>query len=184
MMKLSSLQSRVVMLAAGTATLAVLISAYLFDRSTRLEFRTFLNSREPSAAALAIPARLEEWYRHAGSWNGVRETLEDLERAWDHQILLLDGGGRVMAAAPRELERAAILPNGDHLRIELGRGGPRGGVNLIDVRGAGTLLRDAAGADAGRVYILPPFRAHGDRPPRFLVSLRRSLILAAILAIL
>src|SRR6266567_6798683 len=177
---LSSLQSRVVMLAAGTATLAVLISAYLFDRSTRLEFRTFLNSREPSAAAVAIPARLEEWYRRAGSWNGVSEALEGLERAWDHQILVLDRGGRVIAAAPRELEHAAIQPNGDHIRIEVGRGGPLGGVNLIDVRGAGTLLRDAAGAEAGRVYILPPFRARVDRPPQFLVSLRRSLILAAI----
>jgi signal transduction histidine kinase len=152
MMKLSSLQSRVVMLAAGTATLAVLISVYLFDRSTRLEFHTFLNAREPSAAAVAIPARLEEWRRSAGSWNGVRETLED--------------------------------PDGDHLRIELGRGGPRGAASLIDVRGAGTPLRDAAGAEAGRVYVLPPFRTRGDRRQRFLVSMRRSLLLAAVLAIL
>lgn len=182
-MKLSSLQFRVFTLAAGIATLAVLLSAYLFDRSTRLEFRTFLNSRESSAANARIPERLEEWYRDAGSWGGVRETLDTLARAWNRQILILDRGGRMIAAAPPELENAAVNADGEHLRIEAGRGEQGDRAYLIDLRDPGTSVRDASGKETGRVYVLPPALPRGERRPTFLVSVRRSLVLAAALTI-
>jgi len=135
--------------------------AALSRRATLVEERQFLASGPPpsvDAAARSIQAAYL-----AGGWDRVRFALEAAGVQLGARLLALDPAARPMAASTRDLESATVkaAKPDRRLSLDMERDGARA---AIEVRGVPTFaLRDAQGAEAGRVYVLPALEI-GGRP--------------------
>ncbi|MEO6238092.1 MAG: ATP-binding protein [Vicinamibacterales bacterium] len=149
-----SLRIRVFVTVAAVLAAATVASSFLSRRATLVEAREFAGPRRlppVTGVADAIQAAYS-----AGGWRNTTPALRTIGARLEHRLLALDAANRPVAASSDELLSAEVLaatPEGDlSLRTSLD-----GTVAKLEMRGAAAIpVRDAAGLEAGRVYVLPP----------------------------
>jgi signal transduction histidine kinase len=99
------------------------------------------------------PATIAVFYREHGTWAGVQPAIDQIAKSAGTDVLLFDRERRLVASSNTQLRAAQIvlLPNG-MLTIE--RKVPSGTTREL-MRGPQMIMRDASGAIAGSLFLLP-----------------------------
>jgi signal transduction histidine kinase len=99
------------------------------------------------------PATIAVFYREHGTWAGVQPAIDEMAKSAGTDVLLFDRERRLVASSSTQLRTARIdlLTNGI-LAIE--RNLPSGTTREL-IRGPQLIMRDANGAIAGSLFLLP-----------------------------
>ena len=111
------LEAKLALLGIGTALLAVILVALVSRRSTvfLVDRRVAEDDRQSAATALAD---VRGWREANGSWDGAGAKLAAVSAATNHDLLLLDGDGHCVAAAPAHFCNETIVRGpGDRLVV-------------------------------------------------------------------
>jgi HAMP domain-containing protein len=184
--RLAGATLRTRLLAATAAVLAVVLTALaLFSaRVTRIELhrleKVLVSEKHQALSGEPVRRALEDSYRAAGSWAGAREALDRAAAEAGREIVVLDGGGRVLAKSAGLSRASVVRVAGDTLRLDW----PEPAAARVLIQSSGTPLRDAAGTVVGVFYLVPtPHAAPASEPNRnFAASANRWLAGAAVVA--
>jgi signal transduction histidine kinase len=99
------------------------------------------------------PPTIAVFYRQHGTWTGVQPAVDQMAKSAGTDVLLFDRERRLVASSSAQLRTARIdlMPSG-MLTIE--RNMPSGKTNEL-IRGPQIVIRDASGAVAGSLFLLP-----------------------------
>jgi len=163
-----SLRARVFVTVAVVVAAATAVSGLLSRRATLVEERQMqFDIRRPGPDPGALGATVQQAFL-LGGWPQVRGVLLSHSRDAG-RLLAVDAAGRLTGASDTELAA-----------VDVTRATSAGGLTLV-ARGAGTVarlefngvpvlpVRDAAGDEAGRVYVLPPGEQPSPHPARAFV---------------
>ena len=148
-----SLRTRVFVTVAIVLAAATAAAGLLSRRATLVEERQIVGPRR-----MPPLDGVEQAIRAAfvlGGWDRARPAMTAAAAQIGGRLLAIDQSNRPMAASSPELETATVrAADADgRLALEIVRDGVR---SNIEVRGVPTFgVRDAEGAEAGRVYVLP-----------------------------
>jgi signal transduction histidine kinase len=166
---MNSLRTRVFVTVAIVLAASTMVSGLLSRRATLVEERqTHLVERQRPPAVDDVWSRIDRAYVEGG-WRAARDVMRDAEAVRGFRLLALDPANKPVAASAARLEDAEVLAATGDGALSL-RTSDGGTVARLDLRGIPThAVRDAAGAAAGRIYLLP---AADDREP----PVRRPLV--------
>jgi two-component system sensor histidine kinase BaeS len=163
----TTLRGRLIAMVAALVAVTIGTTAIISTRVAHYEIRKFDVEVHAGRRPL-MPNAVADYYRAHRSWAGVEPAVEAMSRASGSDIALFDDHNR-LAAASKALRGATLdLGRDGMLTITRNIGGGRAR-ELI--RGPQMIVRDASGAAAGSIFILP---AHNDALPQPTRSLDRS----------
>jgi signal transduction histidine kinase len=179
-----SLRARVFATVAIVLAVATLASGLLSRQATLVEEREILAPRR--LPPMDGPAARVQAAFIADGWNGVRGELQTLSAGLGSRLLAVDSGRRAVAASSADLERVSVQAASADGALSLRRT-IDGASSKLEIRGVPTFaLHDAAGLEAGRVYVLPPDAGSpltpGRRVPVWIVSTVGTAAVALLLA--
>jgi two-component system sensor histidine kinase BaeS len=163
----TTLRGRLIAMVAALVAVTIGATAIISTRVAHYEIRKFDVEVHAGRRPL-MPNAIADYYRTHRSWAGVEPDIEAMSRASGSDIALFDDHNR-LAATSKALRGATLdLGRDGTLTITRTIGGGRAR-ELI--RGPQMIVRDANGATAGSIFILPP---HNDALPQPTRSLDRS----------
>jgi signal transduction histidine kinase len=167
-----SLRARLLTLVTLILLSAVLAIGVGTSRFTETEFRRFRMAEEQRRDADLV-RQLAAQLRASGE-TAIDPLVRRLSIERKRGLLLVDSKGRVIAAAP-ELWRGATMQRRADGMVELRAEG--GGTQLL-LRTAGLAVRDVAGNEVARLFVLPPLPSERDLAAgRFLRSTSRGTMM-------
>jgi len=177
---MSKLHSRLLIAMAAVALTAVAILALLASGNTRVQFDRYLAVTSQQSLDRAAEL-LRTYYSSQQTWNGVDDTLHRAAAMAGCDLLILDSGGRQLAASPRGLRLLRF--EGAVMELEIRR---ESGVEVtVDRRVLSNLPSRELPQDAV-LYAAARARAAGagaDRETVFVQSINRSLLWAGGIAL-
>src|SRR5262249_39681800 len=108
-----SLRTRLVLVIVVVTAAAVATVGLLSSNVTTNEFRRYIASDDASSLD-RLSGALTDHYRSTGQWVGVQDLVDRIGDIAGRQLILVDTRGSVLAAAPRDLLKAAIVVTPDH----------------------------------------------------------------------
>jgi signal transduction histidine kinase len=163
----TTLRGRLIAMVAALVAVTLGTAAIISTRVAHYEIRKFDVEVHAGRRPL-MPNAIANYYRTHRSWAGVDPAIEAMSRASGSDVALFDEHNR-LAATSKALRGATLdLGRDGLLTITHNIGGGRAR-ELI--RGPQMIVRDANGAMAGSIFILPP---HNDALPQPTRSLDRS----------
>jgi two-component system sensor histidine kinase BaeS len=163
-------------------TAATLAAGLLSRQATLVEERQIVGPRE-LAPLDGVADAVQGAYR-SGGWNAVRSELTSVAARLDVRLLAIDAERKPVAASAPTLESARVKAADANGRLSLESGSAEARANL-EMRGVPTFpVRSAGGAEAGRVYVLPPESHAPDLAPPLIPRWVRTTIGTAAVALL
>jgi signal transduction histidine kinase len=155
-----SLRMRVFVTVAIVLAAATVVSGLLSRRATLIEERQILGPRRLPPLD-GVTAAIQTAFA-SGGWSAVRRVLADEGPTIGARLLAVDRDRHPVAASAADLETVDVSvakPDGT-LSLETNNAGAR---SRMEIRGGPAILvRDASGAEAGLVFVLP---RDGTSPP-------------------
>jgi len=177
-----SLRARVFLTVALVLTAATLAAGLLSRQATLVEERQVVGPAMPPPIG-GLAGTVQRAYI-GGGWDAVRGALIDGGVRLNVRLLAIDAAGRPVAASHPALEAVHVKAAGPDGLLSLESGGAELRANL-EMRGVPTFTVGAAdGADAGRVYVLPPESAAPALAPPVIPRWARTTIATAAIALL
>lgn len=182
-----SLRFKLLLMTVGISVVAVAAVALLSSRTARVELRQFVNSADAGNLD-RVRDLLTERYRGDGGWESAPIALEQAGKITGNHFLLVDIGGRLIAAYPADLTAAhiTVAPNGE-LLVRQEREERRGDSGRTDLavtevalsRTPNLDIKDTGGATVATLYPLPAMSPEeAGKGETFVASINRSMALA------
>jgi signal transduction histidine kinase len=152
MRTMRSLRARVFVTTAIVLAVATIAAGLLSRQATLVEERQIVGRPRPANLDGIADGVQRDYLR--GGWADVRRTLASGAARSDLRLIAVDRGGRLVAASTPALEAMRVqTASPDGVALLADRDGARANV---EVHGGPTFaVRDAAGAEIGRVYAVP-----------------------------
>ena len=173
-----SLRARLVLVTLAVAVVAVAGVALLSRFAVRVEYlrterRAIDDQLRAAAEVLGGQVTIASTPREE-----IDARLAALAAPIGHRLLLVGPWGEIRGASSADLARATTQVEGDRLTVTLP--GLRKQIVLVGVPGAPVLSDHRP---VGTLYALPPERAAGEAEPRFVATVNRWMLLAALGAV-
>lgn len=175
---MGGLRGRLIAMTVLVATTAVVMSALFSRQVVRNEFRR-LESPTPAVGLDAVAATLADRFHATGGWGGADSLLERRAPATRHALLLVEPGGRTLAASAPPLRAARAFSREGRLEVR----DAQGSLQLSLVGPQRIPILAPGGGTAAILYALPPIGPVPEPPSGFLRSVTRGLWLGALLAV-
>ncbi|HEX8169787.1 MAG TPA: HAMP domain-containing protein, partial [Thermoanaerobaculia bacterium] len=158
-----TLRGRLVALVAALLAVTIGSVAVISTRVAHVQLQRLEFARPPHAPS---DATLRDFHRAHGSWRGVQPVVAQLARDSGAGVYLFDDARQLVASSDpsRPTGRVTLDASGATLTYE---SADDGSAVRQRVRSPNVVIRDASGAIAGSVFILPPHRP-GPTPARTL----------------
>jgi signal transduction histidine kinase len=163
----TTLRGRLIAMVAALVAVTIGTTAIISTRVAHYEIRKFDVEVHAGRGPL-MPNAVADYYRTHRSWAGVEPDIEAMSRGSGSDIALFDDHNRLTATS--KALRGATLDLGRDGTLTITRTIGGGHAREL-IRGPQMIVRDAGGAVAGSIFILP---AHTDTLPQPTRSLDRS----------
>jgi signal transduction histidine kinase len=163
----TTLRGRLIAMVAALVAVTIGTTAIISTRVAHYEIRKFDVEVHAGRRPL-MPSAIADYYRKHRSWAGVEPAIEAMSGASGSDIALFDDHDRL--AATSKALRGATLDLGRDGTLTITRTIGGGHAREL-IRGPQMTVRDASGAVAGSIFILP---RHNDALPPPTRSLDRS----------
>ncbi len=187
-----SLQVKFLLVTLTISVLAIGAIAFFSNRSTKTEFRRFIEANDETRME-RIRDLLTEHYAKTSDWSQAQSALEQVGKIGGQQLALLDAQGQIIAAWPPELLQAEITRSPDNrftmrrrvVKEEASANEERvrviGEEELVLVNPPHLIFLNATGELTATLYLLPPPPTEqADEQKVFFASVDRALIVAVV----
>jgi len=167
---MTGLRTKLLLLTASVVVATALAVAFTGSRISTLQIERL---SPPGTVPLPV-GRLRDHVARNGL-DGLAPLLDELAAATERRAVLVDDGGRLVAASPRSLSRFAltVAPDGS---LTL-----RSDAEILVIKGPAAELGDGAHGRLARLYLFPPDGPRDGGPAASAVrSVNRGLLAAAL----
>lgn len=177
-----SLRFRLLLMVAAVLAIALGAVALFSGRVVSVELHRSLERDARPVDLGAVAGELAAARLRRGSWDGAHEILAAAGRRMERELLLVDPGGRFVAAtSPAEsYGRVRVEEGGRRLRVERRSATGTGELRLIEPYRAALTSRE--GTPWGLLLVTPPAPDAGFGPAASVHRALRTLLLAALAA--